>query len=187
MLISAQKISKKWLQTSLTLEILQNESYVLSAGNGVGKTTLLMISAGLLAPDSGSISFFSTKGWSSSFKTGSFEQITGLENIQLFSKLKKVEINNQKLTLWRKEIEGFQEMLNTPVDKCSQGMKKVLNLYLSSISTPKLLIWDEPFASLSKKNLYYISNNWRELTQSSSLIISDHNSALPQSFIRVNL
>ncbi len=80
---------------------------------------------------------------------------------------------NKNFHLWQ-ELGSFNDALNTEYGKCSDGMKILISLYISTISGAKVLIWDEPFAHLSFENSQKILTSWEKLTGAETLIFSSH-------------
>ena len=58
--------------------------------NGAGKTTLLSILAGILEPDSGTVSVPGAVGWVPQ-TAGLYRRLTVAENLRLFARLERVE------------------------------------------------------------------------------------------------
>jgi ABC-type multidrug transport system ATPase subunit len=174
-LLKASYIEKSWNETSLFNSVSHNfnrgEVYQLRAENGKGKTTFLKICAGLLTPDVGEISCSSPRGWCSSKGNGEIPRLTGRENIELMMKIFKTKNNN--INQWR-ELTSFNDALNTEYGKCSDGMKMLISLYISTISDPKIIFWDEPFAHLSSDNSQKILNDWQRYSGAEALVFSSH-------------
>ncbi len=139
--------------------ILKNVSFQIPRGtvigilgeSGVGKTTLLSLIVGLINPSSGHIVLNLDRvkvGFS--FQTPSFfDELTVEENIYYFGKLynlTKIEIERKK-----KFLLGFLELNDESkklAKELSGGMRKRLDVILSLINDPELIILDEPVGEL---------------------------------------
>jgi len=123
--------------------------------DGAGKTTILRLLAGLLEPDDGTVSIFgSNDGFGSSLKQdiaympqhfGLYEDLSVKENLHLYAQLKAVpkEDRNKKINELM-DLTGLTPFLERLAGRLSGGMKQKLGLACALISTPKLLLLDEP-------------------------------------------
>jgi heme exporter protein A len=125
--------------------------------NGVGKSTLLKIIAGIYAPDCGSVTIDNSKQKLTieeyfgnicylGHKLGLDENLTVTENIQL-------DVNNKLQPSQTNELLAMFELLNVQHKSCkiiSAGQKK--RLALSRILSSKAYLWvlDEPFSALDQ-------------------------------------
>ncbi|MDR0465748.1 MAG: ATP-binding cassette domain-containing protein [Deltaproteobacteria bacterium] len=158
---------------------LQSVSLVVRAGSmtalvgpdGAGKTTLLRIFAGLLAPDSGSLTVFD--GLSSDErqaaseqigympqKFGLYEDLTVQENMDLYADLHgltpsfKAARHAELL-----KATGMEKFTDRQAGKLSGGMKQKLGLICTLAHRPRLLLLDEPTVGvdpLSRRELLRI-------------------------------
>jgi len=123
--------------------------------NGCGKSTLMKIITGLIAPDSGSVEIGQT------VKIGYF----GQENDDLPTKGRAIDAvkdiaelveTNEGFVSASKMCETFlfdSNMQYTPVDKLSGGEKRRLYLLRILMSSPNVLILDEPTNDLDIQTL----------------------------------
>ena len=126
--------------------------------NGTGKSTLLSILAGILKPDSG------TSLWEgvdllkdAKFRTRVqgyvpqgiplFPELSALDNLSLWDAQKKSDLE-ASLSSGILQRLGIKDFIRTPVAKMSGGMKKRLSIACAVACNPKLLLLDEPSASL---------------------------------------
>ncbi len=124
--------------------------------NGSGKSTLLRILAGEIRPEAGhfyagdadllkdpagrrALVGYAPQG------TPLIEELTALDNLRLWygRKLLAASLADGPLALL-----GIPEFLRTPVRKMSGGMKKRLSIGCAVAGNPKILLLDEPGASL---------------------------------------
>lgn len=122
--------------------------------DGAGKTTLIRMLTGLLAPTFGELKVLSYNmpNTSSDFlqqigympqKFGLYEDLTVYENLKLYSDLQNIENSNSRIDelLTFTSLKKFQDRL---AGKLSGGMKQKLGLACALIKKPKLLLLDEP-------------------------------------------
>ncbi|MDN5111047.1 ATP-binding cassette domain-containing protein [Aliarcobacter butzleri] len=122
--------------------------------DGAGKTTLIRMLTGLLAPTFGELKVlnYNMPNTSSDFlqqigympqKFGLYEDLTVYENLKLYSDLQNIENSNNRIDelLTFTSLKKFQNRL---AGKLSGGMKQKLGLACALIKKPKLLLLDEP-------------------------------------------
>jgi ABC-2 type transport system ATP-binding protein len=124
--------------------------------DGAGKTTFMRIMATLLKPDSGSaiIAGFDSNLQYEDVKNnigympqrfGLYEDLSVLENMQLYAKLRRVSLQNrQKLFDKLLDFTRLAPFTSRLAGKLSGGMKQKLGLACSLMGEPKVLLLDEP-------------------------------------------
>ncbi len=147
---------------NINLTLAPKSNFCLLGPNGAGKTTLLKILAGLMIPDSGFIFLRGEKVHSENYKqiigycpqTPIFwknlncaEQLLFMSDLYGFDR-KSAQIRTDYLL----EKLGLKEKAGTIVHRLSGGMQKRLNLAISLIHKPEILILDEPTANLDMES-----------------------------------
>lgn len=144
--------------------ILSDVSFVGQSGqligllglNGSGKSSLLTVIAGLRKPVSGNISLDDTKHHDSKFKnlfgyvtqeTALIPELSAMDNLRLWTSISKDQLM-ERLSNPPLSILKVQDFINVPVRSMSGGMKKRLQLATVLISSPKVLLLDEPLSAL---------------------------------------
>lgn len=141
---------------NLTLNIEQGKMTGIIGPDGSGKTTLIRLISGLLAPTEGKIT---TLGLNSSTqkdlikskigympqKFGLYEDLSVIQNLNLYADLKGIpqedKPKNFAKLLEMANLEDFQQRL---AGDLSGGMKQKLGLACSLLGVPELLLLDEP-------------------------------------------
>lgn len=153
--------------------------------NGAGKTTTLKLLLGLLKPTAGTITFFgqkmTEKNRLSILKhTGSliespsyYGHLTGLENLQIIAKLKKVPASEITQVL---QTVRLYEQRDKKVRQYSLGMKQRLGIAMALLGNPRVLILDEPTNGLDPAGIQEIREFIRELPviRQMTVIVSSH-------------
>lgn len=125
--------------------------------NGCGKSTLMRILAGIMKPDEGEILYF---GHQAAGKRKVFQKYCGyvpqenplMEELSVKDNLKlwgsKSGQEKNKLI----ELLQLEEMMHTPVEKLSGGMKRRVSIACALVNLPPVILLDEPTTAL---DLYY--------------------------------
>ncbi|KNC92916.1 ATP-binding cassette domain-containing protein [Trabulsiella odontotermitis] len=124
--------------------------------DGAGKTTLMRMLAGLLKPDDGSASVIgydpvkddralhAVLGYMPQ-KFGLYEDLTVMENLNLYADLRSVVGETREKTFARLlEFTSLGPFTERLAGKLSGGMKQKLGLACTLVGEPKVLLLDEP-------------------------------------------
>ncbi len=142
---------------SVSFGLNKGEVLGLVGPNGSGKTTLLKIILGILKPSSGNVHIegkeLSEKDWRLFRKRIGYmperitfyDNLSGIETLQFFSKVKGGNIDNIHTILSRLLSD---DDIHRRVGGYSKGMRQRLNLAQSLLNDPDLLILDEPTSGL---------------------------------------
>ena len=171
----------------VNLEVQPGAAHAIIGPNGAGKSTLLNCFIGRLEPDSGTVEFNGVSllnkapheinqiGVSRVFQTPEiFADLSLVENVMIpaFAKRDGVfEINAwspvrqendiKELALHQLEEVGLLERSNSLASQLSRGDKRRLELAMSLVQEPKLLLLDEPTAGMARAD----TNSTIELLQ----------------------
>ncbi|CAN8022180.1 unnamed protein product, partial [Ixodes persulcatus] len=159
---------------------------VLLGHNGAGKTTLMNIVTGMFSPNEGKVIVCGidvAKNTERARENVSFCQqhdvffsdLTVWEHLMFFGSLKGVQ-----RSVIREKISRVLETVKLS-DKChsfcntlSGGMKKRLSVAIATISSPKVIVLDEPSAGMDPENRREMWSLFLRLRKRSTLIISTH-------------
>lgn len=163
---------------AIKIEIFAGKIIGLVGPDGAGKTTLIRIIAGLLSPTSGqvTINYRNSKvdGYISYMpqKFGLYEDLTVIENLNLYADLHNVIGNERKNQFERllnfTDLKKFQ---NRFAGALSGGMKQKLGLACCLIKKPTLLLLDEPSVGVDPISRRELWNMVKELTNNEIGII----------------
>jgi len=129
-----------------SLEVLPGEKVALVGANGSGKSTLMMIIAGTLSRDAGTVSVNGRVGYCPQYPV-LYEKLTVDESFRLFGvayDMTPEKIEERELALLD-ELD-FARYRNYRVEHLSGGTKQKLNLALALLHDPELLLLDEPYS-----------------------------------------
>ncbi|WOH37000.1 ABC transporter ATP-binding protein [Thalassotalea fonticola] len=187
-LVSLQNVGKNYQQVaalkSVSMNLNQGEVLGLFGHNGAGKTTMMKLILGVISPSSGSVEVMgmapdSKEAWHSRAKIGYlpenvsfYEQLTGLEVLTYFAKLKGY---NKKTAIALLEQVGISHAMKRQVKTYSKGMRQRLGLAQAFIGEPKLLLLDEPTVGLdpiATSDFYSTVDQLK--TNGSSVILCSH-------------
>lgn len=153
--------------------------------NGAGKTTTLKLLLGLLKPTGGTITLLGKKMTDQNRlsllkHTGSliespsfYGHLTGLENLQIIAKLKKVPAAEITAVL---NTVRLYEQKDKKVRQYSLGMKQRLGIAMALLGNPRLLILDEPTNGLDPAGIQEIREFIKNLPilRQMTVLVSSH-------------
>jgi ABC-2 type transport system ATP-binding protein len=125
------------------LELVPGETVALVGANGAGKSTLLAILAGALEPSEGTVAVHARVGWVPQ-RPAAYGRLSARENLELFARLEGVSIAAAADLLRRFALPTDDR----PAADLSVGNRQRLNIALSLLGEPRVLLLDEPTASL---------------------------------------
>jgi putative ABC transport system ATP-binding protein len=181
----------------IDLEIPQGEIQLLMGPSGSGKTTLLSILAGILTPTSGTVHLLGqeitgmSKDELSRFRLKNigfifqgfnlFPALTAVENVEVALRMKGIrrqEAHNQAKELLV-EVGLGQRMNHVPRD-LSGGQKQRVAIARALAGNPKLIMADEPTASLDSHSGHMVIDLLRQLAKDNgrTVLIVTHDSRL---------
>lgn len=167
---------------NVSLSIRAGEIYGFLGPNGAGKTTTIKILAGLLKPDSGTITiknhdlaldpttckqltgYIPDRPWL-------YEKLTGMEFLQFIASLYKLDKDrfNTATTHFLKLFDLF-DWKNNLIESYSHGMRQKLIMISVLMQEQPLLIIDEPMVGLDPKSARLIKEIFKKLAESGTAI-----------------
>ena len=154
----------------LDLDLAEGEFLCVLGPSGCGKSTLLRILAGLVSPSSGSIEFVPGGGRPAGRpkcamvfqEHGLFPWMTVLENTAFGLKMQGIARKEReswsRATLGQVGMGSFER--HYP-DELSMGMRQRVALARAFVSSPDVLLMDEPFASLDAQSRAILQGDLR--------------------------
>ena len=151
-LVKNFKGAEKPALDGVSLEIPTGRVTGLVGPDGAGKTTLIRILAGLMAPDNGSVSVLGGApgkdmehvGYMPQ-RFGLYEDLTVQQNLDLYADMRALPADEREAVFGRllefTDLARFRDRL---AGALSGGMKQKLGLACALVKTPRLLLLDEP-------------------------------------------
>ncbi len=139
---------KKTVLKDLDLTIYKGECLGVMGRNGCGKSTLLRTIAGIMTPDSGTLTVKGNVAPLMALGVGLEPELSGLENIKLVATL--MGLTKKELKNALASIIDFSELtpdeINMQVKRYSSGMMARLAFSIAVANLPEILIIDEALA-----------------------------------------
>lgn len=159
--------------------------------NGAGKTTTIRMILNILNKDSGEIYWnndtFDIKKTNFGYlpeERGLYQKIPIKKQLLYFATLKKLnkEKTEKEIDYWIKRLK-LEEYQNLLPNQLSKGNSQKVQLIISLIGDPELLILDEPFSGLDPVNTELLKDVINELVKKNKYIIfCSHQMSMVESF-----
>ncbi|MED5046783.1 ABC transporter ATP-binding protein [Bacillus siamensis] len=178
-----KKYKKHTSVDELNLRIRRGEIYGFLGPNGAGKTTTIRMLLGLIKPTKGNIEIFGQNLNKNRLqilqRIGSlvesptyYGNLTGYENLEAVRRLRGLPEQRVNEVL---ETVRLSKVANRLTKEYSLGMKQRLGIAVALLSSPDLLILDEPTNGLDPSGIQEIRELIKELPKSGmSVIVSSH-------------
>jgi ABC-type branched-subunit amino acid transport system ATPase component len=167
----------------VSITFYEGERIGLIGPNGAGKTTFINLISGHLKPDSGKIFFKGvdvTKappykkvmmGMNRTFQIPSiFKSLTVYQNVQLAAKKAGQPYSVDKLLT----MLGLEKVADVKAANLSYGMMKIVELAMTMVSNPSILLLDEPTAGLTSQEKKQIIQVLRTLPERCTIVMVEH-------------
>ncbi|MEG0236443.1 ABC transporter ATP-binding protein [Cetobacterium sp.] len=165
---------KKYYKDRLILEITnlnfsKGKIYSILGRNGAGKSTLLKILGGILSYDEGNLRY-DRDNVILSTQEPLFFKGNVIYNLTEPFKLRNLKVELDKVTIFLKEFQ-IEKLKESSVDNLSGGEKAKIQFIRTILYNKKILLLDEPTASMDKKSTYVVERILSELRDMGCLII----------------
>src|SRR4051794_7454841 len=171
----------------LSFEVAPGEITGLLGGNGAGKTTTIAMILGLVLPSSGEIRILGIDAIKERVRAlpyMNFEspyvdmplRLTVRQNLMVYGDLYEVADVKARIREISAGLE-LREFLDRPTGKLSAGQKTRVSLAKALINRPRVLLLDEPTASLDPDTADWVRGHLERYCAESgaSLLIASHN------------
>lgn len=177
-------------------EVLKDVSFSVGEGaivcllgnNGAGKTTIINCILRMIKADSGTIllngrdirkytnaEYFSNVNALLESSVNIYDYLTGGQNIDYFAGLMNMDKKDSQIDKYI-QLFGLEEAIDKPAGEYSRGMQQKLALVIALMSSPQLLLLDEPTLGLDIKSKLSVISTLNEIikTEKMSVILTTH-------------
>jgi ABC-2 type transport system ATP-binding protein len=174
---------------NVSFDVRQGEIFGILGPNGGGKSTLIRLIATLLLPDKGQIIVFDHDVVKEpmaaqqminrvSVEASFFKKLSPMENLLYGARLYGVsgrEIRQQVTTIL-KRLDIPDKNVNRPMEEMSRGMQQKVAIARAMLSTPMLLLLDEPTTGLDPRSKREVQAFVRELRDEhdTTIVLTTH-------------
>ncbi|HEX8646042.1 MAG TPA: ABC transporter ATP-binding protein [Thermoleophilaceae bacterium] len=162
---------KRWPGVPVVLEgvdltLAAGSAIAIVGRNGTGKTTLLRIGVGLIAPEEGSVrlagldperdrtEFQRNAGFVSAGNSGLYARLSVRHHLDLWARLALIPRAERREATERVTSHfALEELLGRRVDRMSMGQRQRLRLALGFLHGPRVVFLDEPTTSLDDEGI----------------------------------
>jgi ABC-type multidrug transport system ATPase subunit len=151
------------------VRLAEGELVALVGPNGAGKSTLLSILAGSLSPSAGTVERHAAVGWVPQ-RPAHYARLTARENLELFASLE-----HAPATRVGELLDAFALPGDVRAATLSVGNRQRLDVALALIPSPRVLLLDEPTASLDpgqRRRLWDIAERLR--AEGGAVLVATH-------------
>lgn len=173
----------------ISLDIRRNEIFGILGANGSGKSTLIRVISTLLIPDAGEISVFGYDVHDDEMKVKRLINRVSVE-ASFFKKLSPMENLLYAMRLYGRSGEGIKDEIttilselgikadrvNAPLEQMSRGMQQKVAIARAFLTSPVLLLLDEPTTGLdprSRKDVQRFVHDLRD-NHDATILICTH-------------
>ena len=193
-LVRAEKLVKAYkhrrVVNGVTIYVEPGEVVGLLGPNGAGKTTTFNMVVGLVKPDEGEVYFMDApvtrKAMHQRSRLGMgyltqepsvFRKLTVEQNIMAILETCKMSRNERKVRLkYLLDELDLARLAGSYAYMLSGGEKRRLEITRALVTSPKLLMLDEPFAGIDPIAVYEVQKIVRRLKERGlGILITDHN------------
>jgi ABC-2 type transport system ATP-binding protein len=183
LLVKRYKNASRPALNNFSLDLEVGEFFGLLGPNGAGKTTAISILTGLFPPENGIVRIMGMdfRGKKNEIKQimglvpqniALYDQLTASENLSFFGKLYGIRGKQLKETVHQcLELAGLTRHELQPVATFSSGMKRRLNLAVSLLHNPQVLVLDEPCVGIDAQSRHLIHERLKNLNQRGTTIL----------------
>ncbi len=188
-LISLRHVSKTYddreILTNVDLDINRGDFIAITGPNGGGKTTLLRIILRLLKPTSGSVEYCDTDGGDGMLRIGYLPQknmidsrfpVTVGEVLRMgLMGLKDIDRREcDRLVVSTATLVGMESYLDASIGRLSGGQLQRTLLGRAIISSPQVLVLDEPLSYVDKPFEARIYDIVEKMSHSTTILLVSH-------------
>lgn len=159
-----KRFGNRWIFRGIEFDLTVGDSLAVLGRNGIGKSTLLKVLAGLSPATTGKV-VRGTIGYAA-LDLALWPQLTAREHVLLAARLRG---ESGAIDLAEIGLAGAEDQ---PVKEYSTGMRARLKLALATAHRPEVLILDEPTAALDEEGRRLVERLVGEQLQHGAVIVA---------------
>lgn len=171
----------------LYLQIPAGSFFGLIGPNGAGKSTFLSIATGLLEPDRGTVFINGISMWDEPVAAKAalgvlpdgmhmFDRLSGIEHLTFVAQLRGLD-KQTAIQRSRSLLQAFELPLDKKktISEYSTGMRKKIGLALALVTSPRLVVLDEPFEAVDPVSANTLQQVLKEYVKlGGTVVLSSH-------------
>ena len=171
----------------LYLQIPAGSFFGLVGPNGAGKSTFLSIATGLLEPDRGTVFINGISMWDEPVAAKGalgvlpdgmhmFDRLSGIEHLTFVAQLRGLD-KQSAIQRSRSLLQAFELPLDKrkTISEYSTGMRKKIGLALALVTSPRLVVLDEPFEAVDPVSANTLQQVLKEYVKlGGTVVLSSH-------------
>ncbi|MBS6620361.1 MAG: ABC transporter ATP-binding protein [Varibaculum cambriense] len=171
----------------LYLQIPSGSFFGLVGPNGAGKSTFLSIATGLLEPDRGTVFINGISMWDEPVAAKGalgvlpdgmhmFDRLSGIEHLTFVAQLRGLD-KQSAIQRSRSLLQTFELPLDKKktISEYSTGMRKKIGLALALVTSPRLVVLDEPFEAVDPVSANTLQQVLKEyVKRGGTVVLSSH-------------
>lgn len=171
----------------LYLQIPAGSFFGLVGSNGAGKSTFLSIATGLLEPDRGTVFINGISMWDEPVAAKGalgvlpdgmhmFDRLSGIEHLTFVAQLRGLD-KQSAIQRSRSLLQTFELPLDKKktISEYSTGMRKKIGLALALVTSPRLVVLDEPFEAVDPVSANTLQQVLKEyVKRGGTVVLSSH-------------
>ncbi|MCK4756419.1 ABC transporter ATP-binding protein [candidate division WOR-3 bacterium] len=181
----------------VSIKLKQNDFLSIIGPNGGGKTTILKIILGLIEPDKGNVIVFGNSpkaarkfiGYLPQLFTFDYDFPVSIMDVVLMGRLgkrglgKKYTKEDYQICLEALAMVGMEHLKDTQIGDLSGGQRQRVFIARALSTNPKLLLLDEPVASVDTKWQQTFYELLQELNKKIAIIMVTHDISVVSTYI----
>lgn len=171
----------------LYLQIPAGSFFGLVGPNGAGKSTFLSIATGLLEPDRGTVFINGISMWDEPVAAKGalgvlpdgmhmLDRLSGIEHLTFVAQLRGLD-KQSAIQRSRSLLQTFELPLDKKktISEYSTGMRKKIGLALALVTSPRLVVLDEPFEAVDPVSANTLQQVLKEyVKRGGTVVLSSH-------------
>ncbi|HFE9852552.1 TPA: ABC transporter ATP-binding protein [Enterococcus faecalis] len=159
---------------SASFTLCKGKPLAIVGRNGAGKSTIIKMLIGILKPTNGEIK--GMNGVNIGYlpeERGLYPEVTVQDHLFFFANLLKIRNKEDTISYWLDRFE-LQHYKKIKIKDLSKGNAQKVQLAITLLNTPQLVILDEPLSGLDPINIKLIRNIINDDLKDSYVVMSSH-------------